>query len=99
MITSTKKWTLLDFLRDCITGWICDDRRNRDLFEAVKILALEKLILETDSPFLAPPEIKRRKNEPFSLLYICAKVAEAKGVGSDVIMKHARANVTKLFGF
>lgn len=82
-----------------ITGWICDSRRNRHLLEAMKTLPLEKLVLETDSPFLAPPEIKQRKNEPFSMPHICAKVAEVKGVDIDTIMKHARSNVKDLFGF
>eukprot|EP01138_Halocafeteria_seosinensis_P015565 gb/GECG01015884.1/.p1 GENE.gb/GECG01015884.1/~~gb/GECG01015884.1/.p1 ORF type:complete len:286 (+),score=36.28 gb/GECG01015884.1/:1-858(+) len=81
-----------------ITGWICDSRRNRHLLKAVKTLPMERLVLETDSPFLAPPEIKQRKNEPFSLPYICAKVAEVKGVDTDTIMQHARTNAKDLFG-
>lgn len=82
-----------------ITGWICDSRRNRQLLKAVTSLPLEKLIIETDSPFLAPPETKQRKNEPCSLPYVCRKLAEAMGHQETEIYSHARMNVRQLFGF
>lgn len=66
-----------------ITGWLCDDRRNQALLEALNYLPLDRICLETDSPFLIPrnltPKPKSRRNEPAYLLAIAERLAELKG--------------------
>ena len=57
-----------------ITGWICDDRRNKDLLEAIKVIPLDKIMVETDSPFLSP--IKGQTNVPSNIGYVVAKIAK-----------------------
>ncbi|MCI9190019.1 MAG: hypothetical protein HFH84_10385 [Lachnospiraceae bacterium] len=37
-----------------ITGWICDDRRGRELRDAVHIIPLDRILVETDAPYLYP---------------------------------------------
>ncbi len=64
-----------------ITGWICDERRGTHLREIVKRIPVERLMIETDAPYLAPrdyrPKIKR--NEPKYLPHILEAVAKCRG--------------------
>jgi TatD DNase family protein len=66
-----------------ITGWICDDRRGRHLRELVKDIPSDKLLLETDAPFLTPrniqPRPKDNRNEPAYLPYIAQMIAQCTG--------------------
>jgi TatD DNase family protein len=64
-----------------ITGWICDERRGRHLVDLVKEIPKDRLLLETDSPYLTPrdlkPQPKARRNEPAFLPHIARAVARA----------------------
>ena len=66
-----------------ITGWICDERRGRHLLELVREVPSDRLLLETDSPYLTPrdlrPQPRARRNEPAFLAHICRTVAGALG--------------------
>ena len=71
---------------DChigITGWICDERRGRHLRECVGLIPADKLMLETDAPYLIPRDLKPRpasnRNEPMHLRHIAQVVAECLG--------------------
>jgi TatD DNase family protein len=85
-----------------ITGWICDNRRNTDLIEAIKCLPIDKLILETDSPFLIPFEYGKkwntRHNQPDSLEYIVNKISEIIDKPKSKIINKTIENYKKLFG-
>ena len=65
-----------------ITGWICDPRRGTELTEIVNRIPDDRLMLETDSPYLMPknisPKPTTRRNEPMYLKYVRKKVAEAR---------------------
>jgi len=66
-----------------ITGWICDERRGAHLRELVRRIPSERLLLETDAPYLLPRTLKpapsHRRNEPAFLAHICAEVARDRG--------------------
>jgi TatD DNase family protein len=66
-----------------ITGWICDERRGLHLRELVRRVPLERLMLETDAPFLTPrtlrPKPRRDRNEPAFLPHVLEAVASALG--------------------
>jgi TatD DNase family protein len=66
-----------------ITGWICDERRGKPLQELVKHIPLDRLMLETDAPFLTPrninPKPRDGRNEPKYLTYVLNTVAECVG--------------------
>ena len=84
-----------------ITGWITDVRRNRDLIQAVKSLPLDKLILETDSPFLVPYSYSKqwatKRNQPDSLCITLEKLSEELAKPKDMIKKISLDNTKMLF--
>ena len=83
-----------------ITGWICDDKRGVDLQEAVKHLPLERVLLETDAPYLFPKNVKPRakNNEPCYLPHVANKVAVLKGIDVNQLSEVSVANTYKAFG-
>ena len=84
-----------------ITGWLCDTKRGQHLMDAVRYLPLDRLILETDAPFLLPktltPKPKSSRNEPAYLPEIAAKLADLTGHSLDDIALHSRRNSLSLF--
>jgi TatD DNase family protein len=66
-----------------ITGWICDERRGMHLRELVREVPLDRLMIETDAPFLLPRTMpvkpKDGRNEPAFLPYVLRAVAECLG--------------------
>jgi len=91
---------------DChigITGWVCDERRGGHLIPLVKNIPQDKLLLETDSPYLLPRNLPRSvkgksgRNEPRFLPYIAAFTAEILGVPFDRLAEQTSANASALF--
>jgi TatD DNase family protein len=85
-----------------ITGWICDERRGHHLVELVRDIPRERLLLETDSPYLTPrdlrPQPKARRNEPAFLPHIAAAVARALRRPVEEIAAETTRNAAVLFG-
>ncbi|AYV86480.1 MAG: YchF/TatD family DNA exonuclease [Sylvanvirus sp.] len=84
-----------------ITGWICDTTRNKDLVEAIKELPLDRLLLETDSPWLIPPtyakQFKTRRNESDSLPHIVLSISQYTGHTPKDIIEASNINTRMLF--
>ena len=85
-----------------VTGWICDERRGGDLQRAVSEIPLEKIILETDAPYLLPRDLKqapaiKRRNEPCYLPHICEVTAKYMQVDSKRLAESAIENTRRLF--
>lgn len=85
-----------------ITGWLCDERRAAMLQDALQYLPLDRLILETDAPYLLPrnltPKPKSRRNEPCYLSAIADQVAMLSGWSVADIARHSQFNAQQLFG-
>ena len=82
-----------------ITGWLLDERRNQELVEALAYLPLDRLLLETDAPYLLPRNIRPRpkRNHPKFLPYIAQAVAEVKGIALEEVIAQASDNTRQLF--
>ena len=85
-----------------ITGWLCDERRGAALREAVTYLPLERVLIETDAPYLLPrdlPEAPRtRRNEPRFLPHVLRRLASAMNRPPQVVAEATRRNAEALFG-
>ena len=84
-----------------ITGWICDERRGLHLRELVREIPRERLMLETDAPYLTPrdlrPQPKARRNEPATLPHILQAVARARGEHADALGAATTHNARRFF--
>jgi len=85
-----------------ITGWICDERRGAHLLPLMRDIPADRLLLETDGPYLLPrdlsPKPASRRNEPAYLPHIAEVVARARGESLAVLARSSTAATRKLFG-
>ena len=96
---------LKDYLAlDChigITGWICDERRGLHLRECVGLIPADKLMLETDAPYLIPRDLKPRpasnRNEPVHLPHIAEVVAGCLGKPIGQLISETTRNAEAFF--
>jgi TatD DNase family protein len=58
---------------------------------------LERLVLETDAPYMAPVPLRGQRNEPAFIRHVITRLAEAYGVSEDDICQHTNANVRRVF--
>jgi TatD DNase family protein len=89
---------------DChigITGWICDERRGLHLRQLVRRIPLDRLMLETDAPFLTPrtmrPRPDRDRNEPAFLPHVLDAVAAALGRPREEVARATTATARRFF--
>src|ERR1700683_3005283 len=84
-----------------ITGWACDERRGHELRSSVPRIPLDKLLIETDAPYLLPrdmnPSPKSRRNEPSYLPHIAATVAGLRGETLETLGAATTRNAIALF--
>ncbi len=86
-----------------ITGWINDERRGQHLKEVVTRIPADRLLIETDGPYLLPRDLPRkpesRRNEPMYLPHILGTIAAARGESPDSLAAATTANARRLFGW
>jgi TatD DNase family protein len=86
-----------------ITGWICDERRGHHLRELVRLIPADRLMLETDAPYLLPrdlqPRPQGRRNEPKYLPHILKAVAACRGEPAEALAEVTTRNALRFFGF
>ncbi|MEX0740545.1 MAG: TatD family hydrolase [Pseudohongiella sp.] len=84
-----------------ITGWICDERRGKHLQALVANIPADRLLLETDAPYLLPrtlrPKPKTRRNEPAWLTEVLATVAHCCQRLPAELAAETTANAVRLF--
>ncbi len=97
---------LHDYLAlDChigITGWICDERRGSHLRALVRDIPPDRLMIETDAPYLLPRTVRpappHRRNEPMYLRHICEEIARDRGESMEVTAANSTATAEAFFG-
>lgn len=103
--TDTRQ-AMFDYLDlDChigITGWVCDERRGLDLKKIVPEIPDDRLMLETDAPYLKPrnlrPKVRTHRNEPCWLPWIGGTVAALRGIRPERLAEQTTANACRFFG-
>ena len=82
-----------------VTGWICDDRRAQDLREAVREIPEDRILLETDAPYLTPRNVPGlgRVNVPGNICHVASALAGYMGIPEERLTRMARENTERLF--
>jgi TatD DNase family protein len=84
-----------------ITGWACDERRGVELRHSVPRIPADRLLIETDAPYLLPrdlePRPKSRRNEPSYLPHVASTVAHLRGETLEAIAAATTRNAVTLF--
>ncbi|MFL2754420.1 MAG: TatD family hydrolase [Gammaproteobacteria bacterium] len=82
-----------------ITGWICDEKRGSHLKEFISKIPLDKLLIETDSPYLLPKniKIKGRRNKPLFLKEVFSKISSIRNEPVNDLSKAIYQNSLKFF--
>ena len=79
-------------------GGVVTFKNGRKLKEVVEYAPLDRLLLETDSPYLAPVPNRGKRNSSLNLPYVAAKIAEIKQVDVDTVVSVTEENAGRLFG-
>lgn len=86
-----------------ITGWICDERRGHHLREVVRKIPADRLLIETDAPYLLPRDLRpkpaSRRNEPMYLPHVLDAIAQARSESAAELAAITTANALRLFNW
>ncbi|MDR1893410.1 MAG: TatD family hydrolase [Spirochaetales bacterium] len=83
-----------------LTGWICDERRRGDLPRLAPLIPPDRLLLETDAPFLKPRDLRGggSRNVPANLAHIAAVVARLCGKSRETLARETFSASCRFFG-
>lgn len=84
-----------------ITGWVCDKRRGQELAETIHLIPDNRLMIETDAPYLIPRDLRPRpkssRNLPEYLPHIARKIAECRNQSWEHIAQISCQNTIDFF--
>lgn len=78
-------------------GGVLTFKNAEKLVEVVKEIPLEKIVIETDCPYMAPVPMRGKRNEPVYVKYVAEKIAEIKGIGIAEVIKVTNENTRKAY--
>lgn len=89
-----------EFLKlDCMLGigGVVTFKNGKKLVEVVENTSIDRLLLETDSPYLSPEPFRGKKNEPFNIIYVAKKIAELKNISEKEVLNKTYNNAIHQF--
>ncbi len=96
--TKSDAQKIIDLGLDFTIGGVCTFKNAKSLQEVVAWLPLEKIMLETDSPYLAPEPVRGSKNSSKNIPYIAEKIAKLKNITVEEVARQTTENVKRVFG-
>lgn len=78
-------------------GGTCTYKNNVGLREAIKEMPLNRILLETDAPYLSPQEVRGKRNDSRNIKYVISELSKLKGVSEEKIIKQTNQNVYDLY--
>jgi len=73
-------------------------KKNTELQAIVQVMPMERLLLETDAPYLAPDPYRGRRNEPAHVRLVAQKTAELRGIALEEVARMTSQNASQIFG-
>lgn len=80
-----------------IDGPITFKKKAEELQKIAKTISLDKILLETDAPYLTPEPFRGQRNEPIYVEYVAEKIAELRGLVKEAVIEQTWQNAKKLF--
>ena len=72
--------------------------KNAKSDQCVRLVSLDKLLIETDSPYLSPEPFRGKRNDSRNVKLVAKKIAEIKGIDLEEVAKITYENANKIFG-
>lgn len=79
-------------------GGVVTFKNAKKTIEVVKNLPIDRLLLETDAPYLAPEPMRGKTNRSDYIIYVAEKIAAVKGIETEAVLKASLQNASNLFG-
>lgn len=79
-------------------GGVVTFKNAKKLKEVVEELPLEKIVLETDSPYLAPTPNRGKRNSSINLKYVAEEIAQLKSVTTEEVIRQTEKNAREVYG-
>ena len=95
----TKKVLLLKNVVFSFTGNITYAKPKAEILTVIKTIPLERMIVETDCPYLAPVPKRGERNEPSYVIYVAGRIAEIKKVSKLIVIEKTKENTKVFFNF
>jgi TatD DNase family protein len=93
----TEKSLQLENIHFSFTGNITYAKPSAEILEVIRVIPLEKIMLETDCPYLAPVPHRGKRNEPAFVTYVAEKIAEIKEISASEVDRVTTENANKFF--
>ena len=78
-------------------GGVVTFKNAKKIKEVVQMAPMERILLETDSPYLAPVPYRGKRNSSLYLPYVVQEIAELKGISEEEVIETTEKNAVRLF--